>query len=116
MSSQLATLKSRLQSVYRKNRESTEQVMETLVEVGTGAAMGVADQRWGTAALMGTSIPLVAGVALMGVGIAGKAGSASDMAIASGRACLTVEAYRRAGSMYREWASDNDGELAESEG
>lgn len=115
-SSQLANLKSRLSQVYKAKRESTEQVVETMVEVGTGAAMGVVDQRYGTAALMGTSVPLVAGVVLTAAGISGKAGGMGDVAIAAGRACLTVEAYRRSGTMYRQWAADNDGVIAGEEG
>lgn len=103
----LEQFKSRLSRAHERAREQSEEITETVVEVVAGAAYGALDERYGTDAVMGASVPLVVGVAATGAALLGYGGGMSGVLAAAGRAGLTVEAYRRGASMYREWSASN---------
>ena len=101
----LDAFKNRLSRAHERAREQSEEITETVVEVVAGAAYGALDERYGTDALMGASVPLVVGVLGTGAALMGYGGGMSGVLAAAGRAGLTVEAYRRGASMYREWSA-----------
>lgn len=101
----LEAMRSRIQRANAHAREQSEEVMETVVEVASGAAYGAADEYWGTEAILGASVPLVVGVVATGASLLGYGGGMSGTMAAVGRAGLVVEAYRRGAQAYRDWDS-----------
>lgn len=105
----IEAMRARLRSVNENRKEQIQDVVDLGVGVVTGAAMGAADQYWGTEAIMGASVPLVLGLSATGAGLFGVGGEATSTLLKSvGKAALICEGYRRGGVMYNEWAANRE--------
>lgn len=82
-------------NIRRKSKEQTEAYMRTAVSVGTGFALGAAEERYGDDFAFGMSPALATGIVAHGLALLDVGGSAATPHLmAVGDAGLTIYAFK----------------------